>query len=223
MTTASSRESAPSGPLAPSDLELMIAWSWGSVAAPREFYRRMFPAVNRYYANKVNDERDIEDLIQRTFLACMESAARFRAESSVRAWTLGIAHNLLCGHYRERARKGKQFDSALHSVCDAGEGPSTLLNRSGEQQVLLDALRDIPLDAQCILELYYWERMTGPELAEFLGVPEANVRSKLRRARDALRTRLGKSVGGPRELSDQRIDDWAAEVRAVVFATVDGG
>jgi RNA polymerase sigma factor (sigma-70 family) len=200
------------------DVELLLAWEWGSAEAGRIFYRRMFPVLNRYCANKLSSESDIEDLIQKTFMACIDSRRRFAARSSVRGWIIGIAHNLLCEHYRYRKRTRAEPDFSKLSIRDLADGPSTLLGKAREEQILLDALRTLPIDLQFVLELYYWERMRGPELAQFLGVPEPNIRSKLRRAKEQLGAAIVVASRTPSgELTEADLDAWAIRVREAVF------
>lgn len=202
------------------DHELFAAWRAGDQARGNDLFQRHFAAVHRYFANKVNSERDVEDLIQRTFLAVLEAYDRFAGNSSFRTWVLGIAHNLLCEHYRgQRRGGGPPIDLSEISVRDLCAGPSTLLGQRRDERALLEGLRAIPFDAQVILELYYWERLTGPELGELLGIPENTARSRLRRAKQQLIDALRE--GG---LSDRKADDeddlerWAAEVRSTAFA-----
>lgn len=202
----------------PTDLDLLRAWRDGDNSGGNALFQRYFSTIHRYFANKVGSERDVEDLIQRTFLACMEGRDRFAEQSSFRTWLLGIAHNLLCDHYRKAQRQGPSLDFSEVSVRDLGAGPSTLLGQKRDHQVLLEALRTIPLESQVILELYYWEQFTGPELGEFLGVNENTARSKLRRAKElllkALRTDPPPSGA---VAAEHDLDAWAQDVRAAAF------
>ncbi len=201
------------------DPDLLAAWQAGDVTAGNELFQRHFSTVHRYFANKVGSERDVEDLIQRTFLACVESREKFSGASAFRTWLLGIAHNMLCDHYRRGQRKGTSIDFSEISVRDLCDGPSTLLGHMRDQQVLLEALRAIPFDCQVVLELYYWEHFTGPELGTFLGIPENTARSRLRRAKGLLLDALRENPASPRKPeAEHDLDAWAAEVRTLAFA-----
>lgn len=72
------------------------------------------------------------------------------------------------------------------SAVDLGASPLSILVDQREQKVLLQALRRIPLTSQVILELYFWERVTGAELGTLLGVVEDTARSRLRKAKQQL-------------------------------------
>ena len=202
----------------PSDGELLEAWRGGEPRPGEELFRRHFACVHRYFANKVGNERDVEDLIQRTFLACVEGRDRFAGAAKFKTWLLGIAHNILCEHYRRGRRRGDAVDFSIASVRDLCDGPSTLLRHVRDQQALLEGLRAIPLEMQVVLELYYWEHFTGPELGEFLGVGENTARSRLRRAKELLIAAIAELAPGPRApQGDEDLDAWAARVRASAF------
>lgn len=203
----------------PTDLELLSAWRAGDAAHGNLLFQRHFAAIHRYFANKVASERDVEDLIQRTFLAVLEARDRFAGASSFKTWVLGIAHNLLCEHYRgQRRGGGPAIDLSEISVRDLCAGPSTLLGRRRDEQALLEALRAIPFESQVILELYYWEKWSGPEVGEFFGIPENTARSRLRRAKEVLMAALREGGLSDRKVTDEDdLERWAADVRQAAF------
>ena len=80
---------------------------------------------------------------------------------------------------------------------------------------MLHALRAIPIDLQIALELFYWEKLSAPELAEVLEIPEGTVRSRLRRAREALEQRLRALESSPERLAStlSNLEGWALSLR----------
>ena len=134
---------------------LLRAWREGDQHAGSTLFSRHYPSIYRFFLSKVPDAA--EDLVQRTFLGCLEAAERFRGDSSVRTFLFGIAHNTLRHHLRGRQRSEQPLDSELVSVAELAPGPSTALGSKQEQRLLLRALRHVPLDTQVVLELHYWE------------------------------------------------------------------
>jgi RNA polymerase sigma factor (sigma-70 family) len=198
-----------------SDEDLLAAWRAGDTAAGQELYARYFPVVYRFFSNKIGDE--IEDLVQHTFLACTNHRERLREGASFRAFILVVARNELFGHLRKRYRGGQAVDLSNVSIADFGASASQLIARRDEHRMLLLALRRIPLDLQDVLELHYFEKLTGPELAVVLEIPEGTVRSRLRRAVAALRAELERMAQSPEQIESTigSIGDWAAEIRAL--------
>lgn len=197
-------------PSAPSDLELLDAWRGGDARAGGLLFRRYFAQLSRFFRNKA--DLGVEDLIQSTFLACVEGRDRFRETSSFRSYLFAIARHHLYAHYR---RQRRAVDFTQTSVVDLGASPSGPLSRRQETAALLRALRSIPLEFQIVLELTYWEGMKGPEIAEILEVPANTVRGRLSRARAALRQALEAGISAPEllhaTLAD--LDGWAEALR----------
>lgn len=197
-----------------SDAELLTAWRGGEQAAGEALFARHFAAIARFFRNKVDG--DAPDLIQKTFLGCIEGRERVRGDSSFRTYLFAVAHNVLFKHFRTRARDGARLDFGVTSVHDLRPTATALLARRGEERALLNALRRIPLEHQIVLELYFWEHLTAGEMAEIQGVPEGTVRTRLRRAKQLLEAALGQVAASPEELRDTLggLDAWASSVRA---------
>lgn len=198
------------------DLELLEAWRGGDARAGTALFERHFENLYRFFRNKA--EGAVDDLIQQTFLRCVESRDRIRGESSFRTYLFTIAHHELYAFWRKRARE-EITDFSERSVEDLATSPSGVVARHREQQLLLSALRAIPLELQVVLELHYWEELSGPELAEVLAIPEGTVRSRLRRGREALEEKM-KSLGAEPSLLTSTLTDldrWAASLRAGVL------
>jgi RNA polymerase sigma factor (sigma-70 family) len=197
----------------PTDAELLDAWRAGDRSAGRQLVDRHFHSIHRFFHNKVSS--GVDDLVQQTFLACTEGRASYRGEASFRGWLFGIAHNVLRMHIR--AKHG-ETDSSMKSAFDLGPSPSAVMVAKAEERLMLEGLRRIPLDYQVALELFFWEHMTGPEIAQVLGVPEGTVRTRLRRGRLALEEQVKLLASSPTDASStiDRIDDWAASIRARV-------
>lgn len=177
------------------DEELFDAWAAGDKKSGHLLFTRHHHALTRFFHNKAG--ADTDDLVQQTVLACLEAHSRFRKDARVRTFLFGIARNVLYEHFR-RVRKGAAvLDVDEISVAQLGTSPSGVVARGQEQQLVRDALRQVPLVSQEVLELYYWEDLSGPELASVLGVGEGAVRSRLRRAREQLQEQLEKLSASP--------------------------
>lgn len=166
--------------------------------------------------NKV--DRGIDDLVQDTFLACVESRYRFEGRCSFRTYILRIAHHLVCDVYR-RKRPHTPVDFERDSIVDLGAGPSTLFAQGREQRWLLEGLRRIPLESQIVLELHYWERLTAKQIGEVSELPENTVYSRLGAARKKLRKVLKQLELTPRPTEHLAVDleTWAESIRTQVY------
>lgn len=68
-----------------------------------QLFERHFDAVYRFFSSKA-DASEISDLVQQTFLACVEAVESFEGHSSVRTYIFAIARHQLFRHYRKRTR-----------------------------------------------------------------------------------------------------------------------
>ncbi|PRP99324.1 RNA polymerase sigma factor [Enhygromyxa salina] len=188
------------------------AWRAGDRAAGQRLFARYYEPVARFFINKVGDKSP--DLIQRTFLACVEGMPRFRGEGSFRSYLFAVAYRQLCRHYRDQ--KGNRVD--LDSVSAVALDPSLsgIVVEREEMRLFLAGLRDIPLELQVVLELHYWEDCSVTEIAVALDIPQGTVKSRLRRGREQLRATVERLAARP-ELAMSTLDGletWAQQVRA---------
>ena len=171
------------------DLALYDAWAAGDRRAGNALCERYFGPLCRFFGNKL--PVGAEDLVQETLTAFFQAHARFERRASVRSFVYAIARNVLGKHVYKHTRMRSDPDFSVQSIAELCPTPSSVAAHTEERQRLDDALRQLPLDLQVALELYYWAELSGPELADALGLTEPAVRSRLRRAKEALEKRLG--------------------------------
>lgn len=195
------------------DFEVLDRWRAGDRAAGNELLRRHFDSLYRFFRNKVDD--GVDDLIQRSFLACIESKDRFRKQASFRTYLFTVARHELYRHFRQSRRLASSAEVGELSVMDMGTSPSRVAVKRQEQKLLLRALRRIPLDLQLAVELFYWEGLSTAEIAEVLEVPQGTAKSRLRRAREALDAMMREIAESPSlaETTLAHFDAWAQGVR----------
>jgi RNA polymerase sigma factor (sigma-70 family) len=200
-----------------SDAELLERWRSGDARSGSELFERHFRSLSRFFASKVGDE--IDDVLQSTFLACVEGRHRIREGASFRAYLFAIARHELFHHFGKQHRRPEPIDVSVASIAELDASPSQFAAAQGEDRLLLEGLRRLPLELQIALELYYFERIRAPQLAEVLGLPEGTVRTRLRRGLELLRERLAELVGGHAraDTTMSNLDDWAEQIRRAVL------
>lgn len=196
------------------DRELDEMWRAGSREAGRELVRRHFDRLHRFFSALTPAHAD--DLTQDTFEAFLHRKDG-DAPADLRAYLMGIARNKALMYWRSHARRrDRPADFELDSVEDLEETPTQIQARTEDQRLLLRALRGIPLEAQILLQLYYWEGMTGPELARFFATTDLAIRHRIRRAKELLSQRLAAAAADPdaRRTTADNLDRWVLSVRA---------
>jgi RNA polymerase sigma factor (sigma-70 family) len=172
------------------DAQLLRAWRDGDKAAGRVLFERVFPSLRRFFASKVDD--GIDDLIQTTLLVGVERCDDLREDERFRAYLFTVARNELFASLRKRSRV---FDGSVSSIEDIATSPSGAVARRRDRELLVHALRRIPLDLQIALELHYWEDMKAREIGEVLGVPTSTITTRLSRARELVAQQLEAAEG----------------------------
>ncbi len=170
------------------DFRLLDEWGAGGEEAGRVLFRRHYAAVFRFLARKV--EQDVEEVVQETFLICLQKRASFRRESSFVTFLFSIARLVLHESWRRRRRQGEQLDFEEVSIASLSTSAGTKLAKHEARTRLLWALNQLPLDQQLLLELFYWEQLDGHSIAQVFDVAPTTVRTRLYRAKEALRAKL---------------------------------
>lgn len=143
-------------------------------------------AVGRRYCR---DEQDARDAVQDALVSASTHLADFRGEGSAEGWVLRMVARA-CG----RMRRGRRNDPALHGGdldTVAGEDdPESLAGRARIAEALGTALLSLTAKDRAVLLLAEAEGWTGPEIAAELGLTANAVRTRLSRARKAMRAQL---------------------------------
>lgn len=172
------------------DRDLLERWRAGDRDAGQQLFERHFASLYRFFQNKSDDDAD--ELVQSTLVACLHAKDQFRGESSFRTYLFSIARNKLYRYLRDRRRDA--IDVTVTSIAEVGTTMRTAIARDQAHRALLDALRQLPVEQQTLLELYYWEELDTHELARVFEVKVGTINQWLFRARGKLRELLRSSA-----------------------------
>jgi RNA polymerase sigma factor (sigma-70 family) len=156
-------------------------------------FEDQFPAVHRFIARRVGTAL-ADDLAAETFATAFRRRQVFDPrEGSLRAWLFGIASNLLRNHWRAEQHQ-LELDARLAADVELSLAPGLSDERLSASLIaprIAAALADIVAEQREVLLLHVWAELSNEEVASALGIPAGTVRSRLSRARAALRERLG--------------------------------
>ena len=188
------------------DLALLDRWRSGDNAAGQTLFSRHFATVFRFFETKCSN--DAEELTQSTFLACVRARDQFRKDASFRTYLFVIARNELHHYLRTKIRKHDKLDFEVSSIADLATSAGSRLARAREHRQLLEALNRLPVDQQTMLELFYWDNVDLATLAEIFSISAVNARTRLHRARKALRDHLLALAPADALADEQTMDRW---------------
>lgn len=190
------------------DLELFDRWCAGDAEAGLLLFRRHYRAVYCFLDTKGLD--GIEDAVHDTFLACQQKRDQFRRECGFRTFLFAIARYTLLEHWRRRRRERNHVDVDEISTASLSTSIGSRLGRRGDRSRLLEALLKLPVDQQILLELSYWEQLDGAKLAVVLNVEPVTIRTRLFRAREALRKLMQSTAQTDLSISEEAdFEAWA--------------
>jgi RNA polymerase sigma-70 factor, ECF subfamily len=172
----------PANPV--SDEQLMLAFSQGSSEAFAELFRRYRQPIYCFFRRRVADPSPAEELAQETFLALIRSAVRYEPRALFRTYLYAIGLKILRAHRRKTAFRATFLGHPNH-LPDPAKQDATESGLWVRRAVAkLDSM-----DREILL-LREFEELSYSEIADLLHLPINTVRSRLFRARMALRNLL---------------------------------
>jgi RNA polymerase sigma-70 factor, ECF subfamily len=186
MTAQRATQPAPRvEPHAP-DPDVLRRLAAGEIGALGELYDRYHATVRAFVARATADASDVDDLVHATFLAAVQSAARYDGRASCKPWLIGIAVHMV-----QRRRQGfgrlRAVLSSLGVLHAATVDPRDAMHAKTDVERALTRLSENKRVTLLMAEL---EGMTGPEIAAATGVPVGTVWTRLHAARRELRRLL---------------------------------
>ncbi|MBX5458497.1 MAG: RNA polymerase sigma factor [Thermogemmatispora sp.] len=140
----------------------------------------------------IKDEEGAKDLVQETFFLAWKNMATLRDPALLRSWLLKILVNQAISLKRQLARQATLLRERLAGEEQEQLLPKTSL-REGRVEDWLDvvaALQRLPVKQRVVLVLFYYHRLTMPEIAAMLGVAENTLRKRLQLALKKMRRLL---------------------------------
>lgn len=168
------------------DLMLIRAMAAGNTHALDSLYARYGPPVLSFLVARLGDRQLAEEILQDVMLAAWNSAATFRGESRVYTWLLVIARNRAMNAQRRHTPASVPLDEELGDY-NGDSGLFEGLARKVTRTAVRDAVNNLSTQQREILVLVFYNQLSGPEVAHVLGITAGTVKSRLHRAKSALR------------------------------------
>jgi RNA polymerase sigma-70 factor (ECF subfamily) len=180
----------PARTVADSDEGLLARVARGDGAAHRLLFDRYHARVTAFLRRRLADAGLCDEVVSDVFFEVWRSASAWRGESSVASWIFGIAHFKALSARRglsqgKRAAVIPMADEWIERAPDAGA--EDRFAARDEVRQLLRALQALPPGQRDVLKLAFLEDRSYQEVASALGISEANVKTRVNRARARLR------------------------------------
>jgi len=181
------------------EAELLECLRAGDESCYEVLVRRLGPKVLATAKRYLRSEADAADCFQDTFLAVFESINKFEQRSSLSTWIRGITINQCLMRIRKQARRQEQsiehmlpiFDEHGDRIEAASPRQTSEISRSLDTQQMRGIVREmigrLPDDYRLVLLLRDIDGYTTKETAAILGININAVKTRLHRARSALK------------------------------------
>ncbi|MBK6768282.1 MAG: sigma-70 family RNA polymerase sigma factor [Ardenticatenales bacterium] len=173
------------------DAVLVARIAAGDARAHAQLYDHHAAALLHYLRRLVADPLVAEELLHDVFLDAWRGAAAFRGDSRVITWLLAIAHSRGCNELRRRATRSPA--ALAKRLFDRGRAVATAADPHAHAEARLDvaaALGALPAAQAVVVDLVYWHGLSLEDVARVVDAPLGTVKSRLSRARTALRALL---------------------------------
>lgn len=151
--------------------------------------------------HKTSSKETAEDLVQETFLAAVQSFAKFKGESNPKTWLLSILNNKISDHYRSSYRKQVVNDNGIfEKLFDENDkwkmeekpqqwadGTGHLLDDSEFQKTMQNCMKKLPDNWFSAIQLKFMQEKNGEHICQELGITDTNFWQILHRAKLQLR------------------------------------
>ncbi|MGB1287850.1 MAG: RNA polymerase sigma factor [Aggregatilineales bacterium] len=172
------------------DWQLIREMADGNIAALDTLYANYGSLLLNFLRARVNNQQLAEEVLQDVMLAAWNSASKFQEQSKVKTWLLVIARNRAINATRKKQLPVVPVDDVFNLQTDE-TGPMEKAIRHDRQAVVRDAIQQLPDAQREVLVLVFYHQLTGAEVAEVMDISEGTVKSRLHRAKKALKGILG--------------------------------
>lgn len=187
----------------------------GSVARSRRGDTEAFAALVRKHQKRMfntayrmtGDYDDACDVVQESFLSAWRASGKFRGDARFSTWLTGIVLNRARNHLAQRAarvrRDGISLDDPAHSaygkfvdgLCAQGASPAERLERREVEARVQACIGRLDGEQREVIVLRDIQGFSYEEIGAMLKMPDGTVKSRLFRARIALKECLRPLLG----------------------------
>ena len=136
---------------------------------------------------------DADEAAQEAFVAAWRALPNFRGDAKFSTWLYRLPTNAAIDVMRREKRHQTVGDGEMIEVADDADSPQETVERTEQQEAVQKALSTLSEEYREVLLLRYMEELDYAEIAEVLQLPSGTVKSRINRAKAALKTALLKS------------------------------
>lgn len=185
------------------DKELIERFRSGEESAYEELVTLYASKAYQISFGLLSNRLDAEEVVQDAFIKVHTNLEKFRGDSSFATWLYRIITNLSRNKYHWNRRRGRDVNVSISDrgpyeddiktdmeIPDRDLEPDVLLERMETESTLIGAIEKLPDKLKEVLVLRHLEEMTYSEISDLLKCELGTVKSRLARAREALKIKF---------------------------------
>ena len=157
----------------------------GDKAAFQELYNLTNRKVYAYINRVLHDKADVDDVFVETYSEVWRNAAKFRGQSMVTSWIIGVARNLSM-NLLKRSRSHEDIDD-YPNIADEQQ---TSIDEQERAKLLHKAVTELPQIHREVLGLILLPEFSYEQIAELMDIPVNTVKTRVYYAKAALKEKL---------------------------------
>ncbi|MDP7420491.1 MAG: sigma-70 family RNA polymerase sigma factor [bacterium] len=162
----------------------------GTDKAFQDLYRYFSSGLMGLFYRMTGDHDLSRDLFQETMIKIFEGVKYFREESRLYTWIYTIARNVALGHARKKRSEPALTVESERRVASTSLTPEEITVQKTSLEHLARCINDLDTDDRMIISLKLQTGLKYRGIAEIMGMTAGNVRVRMYRIREHLRTRM---------------------------------
>ncbi len=168
-------------------------------AAYNELYSLYERKMYNFALRMSGNPDDAEDIVQETFIRVFNAIPNFRGEANFSTWVFRIANNVFLD-MRKKAKAHPQTSlqdsveleesEVTRQIEDPGPQPQDIAQQAELNKIMQEAINSLPDYQKTMVILYHTQSKSYEEIADIMNLPIGTVKSRLNRARIALKSKL---------------------------------
>ncbi len=191
----------------------------GDPAALEHVLAEVAPAVRRFGVRMCKNPHDADDVLQDTLLSIATHLPEFEGRSSLLSWVFALTRTACARRRRGLKNRPPVPDEAAHAQHDDAPSPEARAADRELGEALVHALDSLSEEQREVILLRDVEGLTAPEAAEAIGITVDALKSRLHRARAALRTALVPILEAPTPACPDVATQWSRKLEGDLSAT----
>ena len=177
----------------PNDIALIERAQRGDRDAVNQLVTKYQARAYQYAYRLTGNQDDASDLVAEAFVRVYTALPRFRKDSQFTTWLFRIVTNCFLDAKKKAARKPTDqledawVDADANSTIVEQESPIEASERAEREQIMQQAIEKLPEYQRAMIVMFHVENLSYEDIAATLDLPIGTVKSRLNRARLALR------------------------------------